>query len=113
MMRIGRLVDEAEPGRSNHQRRTRGAPFVRCTSLQPTRRPALGVTRATMMSELREDRARHNPVKASTTTNRSKGERRGWSGTSAVLVYGSDARWIACRPSIDEKLKCTDDAAHW
>jgi len=65
-----------------------------------------------MMSELREDRARHRPVKASTTTNRFKGERRGWRGTSAVLVYRSDARWIAYRPPIDEKLKCTDDPAH-
>ena len=59
----GRFVDEAEPGRYNHQHRTHGAPFQRCTS----RRSALIIKCATMMSQLRGDGTQRSPHQRSIT----------------------------------------------
>jgi hypothetical protein len=59
----GRFIDEAGPGRYNHQQHTHGAPFQRCISP----RSALSIKCTTMMNQLRRDGTQRSPHQRSIT----------------------------------------------
>ena len=94
----GRFVDEAEPGRYNHQHRTHGAPFQRCIS----RRSALSIKCATMMSLLRGDGTRRSPHQRSITR---KALHRGAAPMRWNVVARScvQPRRADCMPAVDRR----------